>query len=63
VLFNCWNSYELLVSADIEGVNESAGERKFPSAEEGWMRDEKRSREPTEIRADGVVLVKYHKIY
>jgi len=52
------------VGAVIESVNESTGEGKFPSsAEEGWMRDEKRSREATEIRADGVVLVKFHKIY
>jgi len=27
------------------------------------MREEKRSREATKIRADGVVLVKFHKIY
>jgi len=32
-------------------------------AEEGWIRQEKRSREATKIRAAGVVLAKFYKFY
>jgi hypothetical protein len=45
-------------------VIELAGEIEVPSsAEEGWMRDVERIREATKIRADGMVLVKFHHIY
>ena len=51
-------------SAD-EGVNKLQNEKsEVPSsAEEGWMRDEIRICEATKIRADGVVLVKFHHIF
>ena len=52
------------VGAVYEAVNEWAGESRVPSsAEEGWMRDQKRNCEATEIRADGVVLVQFHHIF
>ena len=51
------------VGAVDEDGNELAGKPNVPSsAEEGWMRDEKRNCEATTIRADGVVLVYFHKI-
>jgi len=48
-----------------EGVNTFQNEKSGvpSSAEEGWMRDEKRNCEATKIRADGVVLVKFHHIF
>jgi len=52
------------VGAVYEAVNEWAGESRVPSsAEEGWMRDQKRNCEDTKIRADGMVLVKFHHIF
>jgi len=53
------------VSAVCERVNEGQNQNiKVPSsAEEGWMRDQKRNCEATKIRADGVVLVQFHHIF
>jgi hypothetical protein len=44
-------------------LKELQGKGKIPSsAEEGWMRDQTKCSEATEIRADGVVLIKFHQI-